>query len=142
MARRAGRLGRPSAAALVLAALLLATACSVAAVPAASGRPQAAADPWRFAVISDTQGDNKDTPGKSGLNDEVVKALAEAIVREKIDFLLVSGDLTSGWFKNGGTPYETQYANWRKAMQPVFRAGIPVFPIRGNHDDGPERLAL
>ena len=122
--------------------VLFATACSGVPGPAASGRPQTAADPWRFAVISDTQGDNKDTPGKSGLNDEVVKALAGAIAREKIDFLLVSGDLTGGWFKNGGTPYEAQYANWRKAMEPVFQAGIPVFPIRGNHDDGPERLAL
>jgi hypothetical protein len=27
-------------------------------------------------------------------------------------------------------------------MEPVYEAEIPVYPIRGNHDSGPERLAL
>ncbi len=142
MGRAWERLGRSSGAALVLAALLFAAACSGVPGPVASGAQAAEPAAWSFAVVSDTQGDNKDVAGKSGLNDAIIKPLAEAIAREKIDFLLVSGDLASGWFKNGGTGYDVQYANWRAAMRPVYEAGIRVYPIRGNHDDGPERLAL
>jgi 3',5'-cyclic AMP phosphodiesterase CpdA len=142
MRRTLGRLGRSAGAALVLAALFFAAACSGVPGPVAAGARPEAPGPWCFAVISDTQGDNKDVAGKSGLNDAVIKPLAEAIAREKIDFLLVSGDLAGGWFRNGGTGYDTQYANWRAAMRPVYQAGIRVYPIRGNHDDGPERLVL
>jgi hypothetical protein len=97
---------------------------------------------WTFAVISDTQGDNKEIAGKSCINDAVLRALAEDIVREHPDFVLVAGDLVNGWFKNGGTDYAVQYVHWKEAMRPVYAAGIRVYPIRGNHNDGPERLAL
>jgi hypothetical protein len=97
---------------------------------------------WKFAVISDTQGDNKESANKSGVNDAVVRAVAEDLVREHPDFVLVSGDLVNGWFKNGGTDYTVQYANWKDAMRAVYQAGIRISPVRGNHDDGPERLAL
>ena len=66
---------------------------------------------WKFAVISDTQGDNRETPGKSCINDAVVTKIAEDMANEKPDFLLVVGDLVNGWFRNGGTAYSTQYAN-------------------------------
>ncbi|MDD8027440.1 MAG: metallophosphoesterase [Acidobacteriota bacterium] len=142
MSRGAKNIGRWFAAFLVPAALLLATACSgISGRTGVAGRPDRS-EPWRFAVVSDTQGDNRDGTGKSGLNDSVIKALAEAVVREKADFVLVSGDLINGWFKNGGTEYAVQYAHWREAMRPVYQAGIRIYPIRGNHDDGPERLAL
>jgi len=95
--------------------------------------------PWKFAVISDTQGDNR---SESCINDGVIRAIAEDIVREKPDFVLVAGDLVKGWFRNGGIDYATQYRSWKETMKPVYRSGIQVYPIRGNHDDGPERLAL
>lgn len=98
--------------------------------------------PWRFAVVSDTQGDNREVPGKSCINDLIVTAIAEDIAREKPDLLLVAGDLVNGWFRNGGTDYQMQYANWKAAMMPVYRAGIQIYPIRGNHDSGPERTVL
>jgi 3',5'-cyclic AMP phosphodiesterase CpdA len=97
---------------------------------------------WKFAVVSDTQGDNKEVPGKSCINDAVVAKIAENMAAEKPDFVLVSGDLVNGWFRNGGTDYSRQYLNWKAAMEPVYRAGIKVYPVRGNHDSGPERLAL
>jgi hypothetical protein len=97
---------------------------------------------WKFAVISDTQGNNIDAVNKSCINDAVVQAIAADLVREKPDLALVAGDLINGWFRNGRTGYDTQYANWEKAMNPVYQAGIRVYPIRGNHDSGPERLAL
>jgi hypothetical protein len=98
--------------------------------------------PWSFAVISDTQGNNSIKNSKSCINKTVVQAIAGDIVRENPDFVLVAGDLVNGWFRNGGTDYATQYANWKEAMRPVYKAGIRVYPIRGNHDSGPERLAL
>jgi hypothetical protein len=97
---------------------------------------------WKFAMISDTQGDNKEIAGKSCINVAVVRAVAEDIVRENPDFALVAGDLVNGWFKNGGTDYTVQYATWKEALRPVYQAGIRVYPIRGNHNDGPERLVL
>ncbi len=97
---------------------------------------------FKFAVISDTQGSNRNIKDKTCINGLVVRAIAQDMVREKPDLVLVAGDLVNGWFRNGGTDYDTQYANWKKAMQPVYDAGIRVYPIRGNHDSGPERLAL
>lgn len=98
--------------------------------------------PWKFAVISDTQGDNRERNNKTCISDTVVQAIADDIVRENPDFVLVTGDLVNGWFRNGGTGYAVQYANWREAMKPVYQAKIRVYPVRGNHDSGPERQAL
>jgi len=97
---------------------------------------------WKFAVIADTQGNNRDRNSNSCINDTVIKTIAEDIVQEKPDFVLVAGDLVNGWFRNGGLDYENQYAGWKNAMKPLYDAGIRVYPIRGNHDSGPERLAL
>ncbi len=97
---------------------------------------------WKFAVISDTQNDNRNKSGRSCINDEAVKAIAEDIVKENPDFVLVAGDLVNGWFRNFGIDYTGQYAGWKKAMGAVYRAGIRIYPVRGNHDSGPERLAL
>lgn len=99
-------------------------------------------DSWKFAVISDTQGNNGPERNKSCINDSVVSAIADDIVRENPDFVLIAGDLVNGWLKNGGTDYAIQYANLKGALRVVYQAGIKVYPIRGNHDDGPERLAL
>jgi hypothetical protein len=97
---------------------------------------------WKFAVISDTQGDNREQNNKSCINAEILNPIAADIAAAKPDLVLVSGDLVNGWFRNGGTDYAAQYASWKKAMNPVFRIGIKVFAVRGNHDSGPERLVL
>lgn len=94
---------------------------------------------WKFAVISDTQGNRDDV---SCINTQIVCAIAADIAKAKPELVLVSGDLVNGWFRNGGTDYAAQYANWRRAMDPVFSAGIKVFAVRGNHDSGPERYVL
>ncbi|MDR0842702.1 MAG: metallophosphoesterase [Acidobacteriota bacterium] len=94
---------------------------------------------WRFAVFSDTQGN----PGVGTVvNERVTQTMAEDALREKADFVLVSGDLVSGWFRNGGVGFTEQYAIWKKAMEPVLQNGIRIFPVRGNHDHGPERMVL
>ncbi len=97
---------------------------------------------WKFAVISDTQGNNKKKKNISCINDAILNTIAGDIVTERPDLVLVSGDLVSGWFKNGGTDFATQYKNWKRAMKPVYNMKIKIYAIRGNHDSGPERLAL
>lgn len=98
--------------------------------------------PWKFAVISDTQGNNDADSQKPFINEKILTAIADDIVHEHPDFVLVSGDLVNGWLHNGGTDYAAQFAAWKDVMEPVYNAGIEVYPIRGNHEDGPERLAL
>jgi hypothetical protein len=98
--------------------------------------------PWKFAVISDTQGEKSEVTGYPCINEPIVRAIARDIAVERPDFILVAGDLINGWIWNSETSFKTQYANWKSAMEPVYSVGIPVFPIRGNHDAGPERVAL
>jgi len=97
---------------------------------------------WKFAVISDTQGDARGRDNISCINNEILESIAEDIAAEKPDLVLVSGDLVNGWIRNGGTEYAVQYKNWKNAMKPVYSLGIKVFAVRGNHDSGPERLVL
>jgi len=124
---------------LTLLALLatLAVSCRQQALP-----PQDVGAAWTFAVISDTQADRSGKDGKSCINDAVVGAIADDIALTRPDLVLVTGDLVNGWFRNHHTDYDAQYENWKKAMMPVYRAGIKVYAVRGNHDSGPERLAL
>lgn len=124
-------------AALLFSLLFLCTSC--AHRETISQQPLSS---WKFAVISDTQDDNSRKTNKTCINDAVLTAIAEDIAREKPDLVIVSGDLVNGWFRNWETDYDTQYANWKRTMAPVYEAGIRVYPIRGNHDSGPERLAL
>jgi hypothetical protein len=93
-------------------------------------------------VVADTQADLKEGPRGTCHNDAVVRAIAADMAREKPDLALVAGDLVSGWFKHDGVDFPDQYAAWKDAMGAAYRAGVEVYPVRGNHDSGPERVAL
>ena len=104
------------------------------------------AENWKFAVMCDTRGDNISIPGKTCLNDDVVRAIARDIKREGCELVIVPGDMVNGWLANGGkkicgiskgsTSYERQFANWKKAMAPCYGSGIKVYTVRGNHEHG------
>ena len=111
---------------LLLASLFLAVACGKG-------------DSWKFAVISDTQGSHA---VEDCINRSILEKIAADIVAEKAKIVLVSGDLINGWIRNYGKDFPEQYGDWKTAMKPVYDANIEVYPIRGNHDDGPERLVL
>ncbi|MDR3236999.1 MAG: metallophosphoesterase [Spirochaetia bacterium] len=96
-------------------------------------------DVWSFAVISDTQGSHEI---EDCINTPVLEKIAADIVKEKPEIVLVLGDLVNGWIRNYGKDYKDQYAEWKSLMKPVYDAKIEVYPIRGNHDDGPERFVL
>ncbi len=131
------RLMKRSAERVVLFLLLLAT-CGCASW----ADPQEQSTPWKFAVLSDTQGSRKADSLKPYVNEKVLRMIARDIVREQPDLVLVTGDLVNGWINNGGADYQTQFASWKEVMKPVYEAGIRVYPVRGNHEDGPERFAL
>jgi len=97
---------------------------------------------WRFAVISDTQGDGVVQENARCVNKRILGIIAADIVSEKPELVLAAGDMVNGWFRNGNTDYAAQYANWKRAMRPVYAAGIMIYAVRGNHDSGPARLAL
>jgi len=98
--------------------------------------------PWKFAVISDTQNNSRENSNKLCTNEEILRLIADDIAGIKPDFVLVSGDLVNGWLRNGGTTYAKQYAGWKRSMKPVVKHGIKIYALRGNHDSGPELLAL
>src|SRR5665647_3300676 len=92
---------------------------------------------WSFAVLCDTRGDNDSANlSKSGVNEVVLDSMARDIVKEGAELVIVSGDLVNGWFYIS-TRYADQFATWRKVMAPVYDAGIKVYPVRGNHENGP-----
>lgn len=93
--------------------------------------------PWKFAVLCDTRGDsNPLNLSKSGVNEDIVNAIARDIVKEGAELVIVPGDMVNG-YKYIDASYFDQFMAWRKAMAPVYDAGIKVYPVRGNHETGP-----
>ncbi len=83
---------------------------------------------WRFIVT----GDSRD--GDNGVNTVILGELADEIVDRQVDFVLITGDLVTGY--NEQAALESQLNTWLKTVQPVYDAGIGVYPVRGNHDVG------
>ncbi len=79
------------------------------------------AAPWKFAVFCDSRGST------NGVNDLILGEIADAVVAEGVDLVIVPGDMVN----SGGS---SQYQQWRSTMAPVYNAGIPVYPVRGNHE--------
>ncbi len=94
---------------------------------------------WKFAVVSDTHGGRFD---EGCFNKPVTEKIAADILYEKADIVLVSGDLVNGWVWNHDMEYREEYDQWKTAMKPLYDAGIRIYPVRGNHDEGPERTVL
>ncbi len=85
---------------------------------------------WKFIVT----GDSRDDGGGSGVNTVILSELATEIIDQGAEFVLLPGDLVNGY--NSQAALESQLLTWRNTMQPVYDAGIGVYPVRGNHDLG------
>lgn len=81
------------------------------------------ADPWRFAVLGDT----RSSGGGSHINTDVVAEIVSSVVTERVDLVLVTGDLV-----NSGRL--SAFDEWIRAFDPLRKAGVKVLPMRGNHD--------
>jgi len=83
---------------------------------------------WRFIVTGDSRGED------NGVNTVILGELADEILDRQVDFVLISGDLVTGY--NDQAALQSQLNTWVETMQRVYDAGIGVYPVRGNHDVG------
>lgn len=83
----------------------------------------------RFVVTGDSRGND------NGVNTAILGEIAQEIISKRAEFVLVLGDLVNGGNCDQAT-LQSQLATWRDTMQPVYDAGIAVYPLRGNHDLG------
>ncbi len=60
---------------------------------------------------------------------DALRALADLAIRESVDALLIAGDSA----QRDDFSYASRLA-FIEAMEPVLKAGIPIFACRGNHD--------
>jgi hypothetical protein len=102
-------------------------ACLLCLVFASAGWAET---PWKFIVTGDTRSDGED----NGVNITILSELADEIVNQNADFVLVPGDLVTGGVNQ--TALESQFNTWRDTMQPVYDANIGVYVVRGGHDVG------
>jgi hypothetical protein len=88
---------------------------------------------WSFAIIGDTRGNNAGTD--SGVS-PYLNTIAQRIAAMNPTMVLVPGDLTSGDL--AGSTYSdfmNEFNTWKTAMTPVSSVGIPIYPVRGNHEN-------
>ncbi|MDF7825431.1 metallophosphoesterase [Pontiellaceae bacterium B12227] len=90
---------------------------SVVCVVSSSG------ESWKFLVYGDSRGTSHDDQ----VADEILGELVAATTNESPDFVLFPGDLVY-WGKL------TAFQEWKSVMQPVYDAGIGIYPVMGNHD--------
>ncbi len=78
---------------------------------------------WRFVACGDGRGASSSAPVNTQIMGEIVKA----ITNEHPAFVLFTGDLV---YSGSASAFQV----WTNTMAPVYRAGIKVYPIMGNHD--------
>ena len=81
---------------------------------------------WRFIAVGDSQGRD------NGINAIILPELAEEIINQEVDCVLFCGDLV--WCSRPDE-FASELETWRSVMAPVYRAGIGVYPCRGNHEN-------
>jgi len=96
---------------------------------------------WRFVVMGDTRDRTMNT--LTGISPDLSK-MAEAIAAERPDLVIHTGDLCNGYYTTKETPmhgrFREMFRNWKAAVKPIYdydnKKGIPLYPVRGNHEDG------
>ena len=95
---------------------------------------------WKFVVFGDTR-DQPDT--QTGIS-PYLNNISKGIATENPDLVLFGGDLINGVVIFPISPlmfdYKGQFKNWTDAVSPIYNysthTGIPLYVIRGNHEDG------
>ncbi len=82
----------------------------------------------RFVVTCDSRGSD------NGVNSLILGEIVQETLDLGASFLLFPGDLVDG--SGGASSLEQQLTYWRDIVQPLYDAGVGVYPVRGNHDDG------
>ena len=90
-----------------------------------------ATNSWRFAFVGDTHVPLTTVPGE----------IASAVVNDDAKLLIVAGDIIESGTACSPATFMDQLTTWRSEMAPLAAAAIPVYVIRGNHeDDTPNNL--
>ncbi len=100
---------------LQLSATFLSLTLLSGAVPSAYG--------WKFLVCGDSRGNSL----TEQVNTAILSEIARAVTNEAPEFVLFPGDLVYA-----ASP--AAFTEWKAAMAPVYAAGIPVYPVMGNHE--------
>jgi len=88
--------------------------------------------PVRFIVVGDSRG------ADNGVSSAILGEIVQAALDERVNFLLFTGDLVNG--SSEAEILRSQLTYWREIMQPLYDAGIGVYPVRGNHDAGSQAV--
>jgi len=110
----------------------------VSALPCKADPPNAV---WTFVVMGDTR--DKTTYTMTGVSPDLPK-MAEAIAQEQPDFVIHTGDLANGYYTTQDSlvhgKFKAMFRNWKSAARPIYdyqnKKGIPIYIVRGNHEDG------
>ena len=115
----------------------------VTPAPAVPTPPTVSGD-WTFVVFADSPDPAGNTT--TGVSPALIP-IAMAVAAEKPDFAIYMGDLINGWGLTKASPmagnYTGQFGNWMEYVSPIHNyhdgTGIPIYVIRGNHEDGPNQ---
>ena len=91
-----------------------------------------AEQPWQFMMVGDSRSNSSST--YNGVNVPILSEIADEAVRHGVDFIIFPGDLVNGGVDQ--TQLQSQLTTWVNTMQPVYDAGIGLYPVRGNHELG------
>ncbi|MCX7003937.1 MAG: metallophosphoesterase [bacterium] len=91
---------------------------------------------WSFAILGDTRGnDNGQDAGVSPNLNAIAEKIA-GLTAPKPAFVLVNGDLISGELIGSSyADFVAQFTMWKTSMNPVQASNIPIYPVRGNHEN-------
>ena len=81
---------------------------------------------WRFAVVGDSH---------VTYNSDTVSEMIPYFLEDSIDLILLCGDIVQGGKNLNGTELEAELVMWQNIFQPLYNAGIGVYPVRGNHEN-------
>jgi hypothetical protein len=109
--------------------------------------PTPSGSTWTFVVFGDSRDITHHT--LTGVS-PYLSPLAIAIAAEKPELVMYNGDLVSGWIISNSSPvamdYRTQFKNWMDTVAPIHNytsgTGAPIYVIRGNHEDGPDKTIV
>ncbi|OHE82765.1 MAG: hypothetical protein A2107_08265 [Verrucomicrobia bacterium GWF2_62_7] len=88
---------------------------------------------WSFAMIGDSRGNDSGTD--SGVS-PYLNTIAQRMAAMNPTMVLVSGDLSSGDLAGASyADFIAEFNTWKTAMTPVSSLGIPIYPVRGNHEN-------
>lgn len=89
---------------------------------------------WKFAVVGDTH---------VTYNNDTIGEMIPYFIEDNIDLILLCGDIVQGGRRISAVELEAELMMWQDIFQPLYDAGIKVYPVRGNHeDDARDNLAV